>query len=228
MRPHNGLRRPINQLSTKGGEPWNTHHPTHPNNQNSKGRKSPRARPSVEPVPETRIYVASLSDYNDGRLHGVWLDANAEAEELDASIHEMLARSPMPGAEEWAIHDYEGFGPVRLGEYEDLATVSQIAQGMAEHGSAFAHWAAICDSTDPEDLARFDDVYLGHWDSLETYAGEFLDDLDLDDLIEEAVPDFLQPYLSVDLAGFARDLEYAGGVASSEGDNGVYLFDQAR
>ena len=39
----------------------------------------------------------------------------------------MLARSPMPGAEEWAIHDYEGFGPLRLGEYEDLGTISQIA-----------------------------------------------------------------------------------------------------
>ena len=138
----------------------------------------------------------------------------------------MLARSPMPGAEEWAIHDYEGFGPVRLGEYEDLATVSQIAQGMAEHGPAFAHWAARCDSTDPDDLARFDDVYLGHWHSLEAYAEDLLDDLGLDDLIERSVPDYLQPYVRVDLAGFARDLEYSGDVASSEGDNGVYLFDR--
>ena len=154
-----------------------------------------------EPVPETRIYVASLSDYNDGRLHGVWLDATAEPDEL---------------------------GPLRLGEYEDLATISQIGQGIATHGPAFAHWASVCGTDDRDELGRFDDVYLGHWDSIEDYAEELLDDLGIDDLIERNIPDSLQGYVTVDTEGFARDLEYSGDVTSSEGDNGVYLFDQNR
>ena len=79
-----------------------------------------------------------------------------------------------------------------------------------------------------QQLALFDDVYLGHWDSTEAYAQELLDDLGIDDLIERHIPDSLQAYVTGDTAGFARDLEYSGDVTASEGDNGVYLFDQTR
>lgn len=194
----------------------------------------PTSNPEQQPTPETepshspRIYAASLSDYNAGRLHGAWIDADAEPEALGNDIAAMLVRSPTPGAEEWAIHDHEGFGPLRLGEYEDLDTVSQIGQGIAEHGSAYAHWAAICGTSDREELARFEDVYLGHWESVEAYAEELLDDLGIDDVIVRAVPDHLRAYVKVDVEGFARDLEYSGDVTSSEGDDGVYLFDQVR
>ena len=45
----------------------------------------------------------------------------------------MLCRwgSPSPGAEEWAIHDYEGFGPLRLDEFESLENVAKVAAGIA-------------------------------------------------------------------------------------------------
>ena len=124
--------------------------------------------------------------------------------------------------------NHEGFGPLHLGEYEDLATISQIGQGIARHGPAFGHWAAICGTANPDDLARFDDVYLGHWNSVEAYAEELLDELGLDDLIERAIPDSLQAYVTIDIEGFARDLTYSGDLTTSEGDDGVYLFDQNR
>ena len=140
----------------------------------------------------------------------------------------MLAASREPAAEEWAIHDYDNFGPVRLGEYEDLATVSQIGRGIAEHGAAFAPWAAICDTSNPDDLGRFDDVYLGHWDSVAAHAEELLDDLGLEDLIEQSIPEHFQAYVTVDVDGFACDLELSGELTASEGDDGVYLYDQTR
>lgn len=181
-----------------------------------------------EPVDGPRVYVASLSDYNDGRLHGTWLDADADPDELADGINAMLARSPTPGAEEWAIHDHEGFGPLHLGEYEDIATISQLGRGIAEHGAAFAHWAAICGTGDRYELARFDDVYLGHWNSVEAYAEELLDDLSIEQLISEHIPDSLQHYVTVDVDGFARDLEYSGDITASDGDTGVYVFDNRR
>ena len=79
-----------------------------------------------------------------------------------------------------------------------------------------------------EELARFDDAYLGHWDSIEDYASELLDDLDIERLISEHLPDSLRRYVNVDIDGFARDLEYSGDVTASEGDDGVYLFDSLR
>ena len=56
-----------------------------------------------------RIYVACLAAYNNGQLHGAWIDADQSADAIHEEIRAMLASSPTPGAEEWAIHDYERF-----------------------------------------------------------------------------------------------------------------------
>ncbi|MFR6036489.1 antirestriction protein ArdA [Desulfovibrio piger] len=58
-----------------------------------------------------RIYVASLSDYNAGILHGTWIDFAqlTDLDDLRAAIAAMLATSPTakaaPGqpAEEWMM-----------------------------------------------------------------------------------------------------------------------------
>jgi len=182
-----------------------------------------RERREAEARPRPRIYVASLSDYNDGRLHGRWMDAAIDDEELHAEVAAMLAASPMPGAEEFAIHDYEGFGPVRVAEYEPLGAVARIARGIAEHGPAFAHWASLVGS-DPDALERFEDAYLGQVESIESYAEDLLDDLGILRQLDDALPEQLHPYVTFDVAGFARDLELSGDVVTSEAPEGVYVF----
>src|SRR5713226_1168914 len=77
-----------------------------------------------------RIYVASLSDYNAGRLHGAWIDVDQDDEQIWEELNAMLARSPEPMAEEFAIHDYDGFGPLQLGEYERIDEVGCIVRGI--------------------------------------------------------------------------------------------------
>jgi antirestriction protein len=186
-----------------------------------------RARDQAEraeesPIPPPRIYAASLSDYNAGRLHGAWIDADQEADELHTAVTAMLAASSEPCAEEWAIHDYEGFGPVELSEYETLERVSLLATGITEHGLGFAAWAATA-GTDPAALVLFEEAYRGHWDSLTAYAEELLDDLGASEVLEQ-VPDWLQPYMQLDVEGFARDLRLGGDVQTVEGDGGVWVF----
>jgi antirestriction protein len=168
-----------------------------------------------------RIYVASLSAYNAGRLHGAWIDADQDVDELHAEISAMLAHSPEPIAEEFAIHDYEGFGPTYLDEYESLDRVAALARGIAEHGRAFAHWANYLGSNDWEHLDRFDDCFLGQWESAEAFAESLLDDMGVD--IDAIGPDFLQPYVRVDMDAFARDLGADYFIA--EDTEGVYVFD---
>jgi antirestriction protein len=175
-----------------------------------------------EQVP--RIYVASLSDYNEGRLHGVWLDAAQDVPTLESVVTAMLAESATPDAEEYAIHDFENFGPLRLGEYESLATVSKVALGITEHGPGFAHYASLVGTGDLERLDHFEDAYFGHFDSLEEYAASVVDDLGYFDDIDRSIPESFRPYVSFDVGLFAHDLEISGDVAVSEGDGGVYLF----
>src|SRR5579884_2171582 len=101
-----------------------------------------------------RIYVASLSDYNAGRLHGVWLDA-LDADEVEAGIDKMLAASPSnrpllnaqpptqnaaQSAADFAIHDFENFGSYRLGEYDSIPLDCALGAAIQEHGALFADY----------------------------------------------------------------------------------------
>jgi antirestriction protein len=185
---------------------------------------SPGEEREAENRPSPQVYIASLSDYNAGRLYGRWIDAAQTAEALHAAISEMLAASPTPGAEEWAIHDFEGFGPLRLSEYESIDMVSAVAQGIAEHGPAFAAWAADVGTDQSDELARFEDCFMGHWESVEAYAGNLVDDLGIESAIEDAAGS-LAPYVRVDTEALARDLVLSGDLSVSDApDGGVYLF----
>jgi len=55
---------------------------------------------------DLQIY-ACLAAYNDGYLHGEWIDAKQSPEDIEHDVRKMLAKSPVPHAEEWAIHDFE-------------------------------------------------------------------------------------------------------------------------
>ena len=55
---------------------------------------------------EIRIYVACLAAYNNGILHGRWIDANQDAWAIWDEVSEMLKTSPEADAEEGS--DSEG------------------------------------------------------------------------------------------------------------------------
>lgn len=187
--------------------------------------------PGHEPAPQDRprIYVASLSDYNAGILHGTWLDATAEPVDIQAGIDQMLAASPATRrygepAEEWAIHDYEGFGRVRLGEWEALSRVATLAQGIVAHGDAFDAWASIEDDTEELSSERFAEAYLGEYSSVEDYGQELLDGIGIDIEALPGVPEHLQPYIRFDTAAFVRDMELGGEIWTVESEGGVHVF----
>lgn len=177
-----------------------------------------------QPRPQPSIYVASLAGYNNGRLHGEWMDAARDPADIHADIAAMLARSKDPGAEEFAIHDYEQFGGCRIHEYDTIEVVSQIARGIAEHGFAFAAWAEVHEGA-PERFDDFERSYLGHYKSLENYALQIADDLGYNAEIAR-LPEQMQAYVKVDTAAMARDLELSGDVyVAPDPNGGVWLFD---
>lgn len=95
---------------------------------------------------EMRIYVASLSDYNNGRLEGKWLDLAdySNASELMEAIQEMLDEltekyKNIDGEvrEEFAVHDYEGIPSTLASEYmgeQDFQQLYDIAEVADERG----------------------------------------------------------------------------------------------
>ena len=148
-----------------------------------------------------RIYVACLAAYNNGYLHGAWIDAAQEAWSIWDDVKDMLAASPIAGAEEWAIHDYEGFGSTTISEYASFETVATLAAFITQHG---AMGTALLEhfSGDIEEASEaIADRYLGAHASLADYV---------QDITEEttAIPDALRFY--VDWQAMARDAEMSG------------------
>ncbi|NWF61729.1 MAG: antirestriction protein ArdA [Fischerella sp.] len=118
-----------------------------------------------------KIYVACLSAYNCGMLHGLWIDATQEPEDIEDDIKWMLSWSPVAdteACEEWAIHDYENWQNIKLDEYEDIERVSELANLLEEHGKAFAVYYQYYgnDAT----IEDFQERYLGQYKDEEDFV----------------------------------------------------------
>jgi antirestriction protein len=175
-----------------------------------------------------RIWVGSWLDYNDGVMHGDWIDATREPEDIEADIQAILSDSPTAerhgtSTEDWGVFDHEGFGSCQIEERASLSWVCAVASGITEHGPAFAAWADLVD--DETQLDRFEDAYLGEHDSIEAYAAEQLDDLGYNDILDSALPEHIRRYIEFNVAGLAHDLWIGGDVlVCHRPDGGVWLF----
>lgn len=170
-----------------------------------------------------RIYVASLSDYNSGILHGKWLDATQSYEEIMDEIQAMLEESPTAKkygevAEEYAIHDYENFFGMSLNEYETIETVCLLAEALQEHGEAFALYYENGGCNDIEEAKdSFMDAFCGEYNSEEDYAAELANEL-----MPADAPSFLTQYF--DYEAFSRDLFISDNYSCSMGNGNVAIF----
>ncbi len=165
---------------------------------------------------EIKIYVADLAAYNNGKLHGVWIDATSEMEEIWEAVSNMLKNSPEDFAEEYAIHDSEGFEGYSLGEYEGLERAHGLACFIEEHGELAGelldHFGG-----DIEDAAKaIEDNYSGCYKSLAEYAEELTEGT-------SEVPENLAFYIDYERMG--RDMELSGDVYTIEtGFEEVHVF----
>jgi antirestriction protein len=188
-------------------------------------REQEQAHGEQEPRVSPKVWISSLSDYNNGHLHGAWVDADQEPNGIWEGINEVLRTSKVRGAEEWAVFDYEGFGPLQLSEYETVERISRLGLGIAEHGEAFAVFANYLGSGEDQLLDQFEDCFIGHWESAVAYVDEFLEDIGIERTLDEAVPESLRDYVRVDAEALARDMGFEGSLLSVEGSGGgVFLF----
>lgn len=188
-----------------------------------------RINPSDPKAP--RIYVACLSAYNNGYLHGWWIDADQEPDTLELDIEDMLAESPMDDAEEWAIHDFENFSPIHIDEHEDLDKLCQWANLISSHReergaiAAYISWAE--DAGLEVSSEEFASRYCGHWDDGKDFA---LKSGEIEELYNWSQLEKEHNFWSmhIDWESVARDLElsyvYHYASASQSEGHGIYVF----
>lgn len=163
---------------------------------------------------EIRIYVACLASYNNGILHGVWIDATKSVAAIHDQIAAMLNASQIEEAEEYAIHDYEGFEGVPIFEQQSIESAFETAAFIEEHGALGGKLISYFGDLD-EAREAISDRYAGLYPSLEDFARELTEET-------TSIPENLAFY--IDYERMARDLEISDVLSIETGSEQVHVF----
>ncbi|OXM65341.1 antirestriction protein ArdA [Amycolatopsis vastitatis] len=170
-----------------------------------------------------RIYVADLASTERGIEHGLWIDADQSASEIDADIEAMLASSPVPGAKLWTIRSAEDFDGIDLSTVTDSAVIMDLARGLIEHGRAFAAWARFV-GNDRTRITEFRDSYTGSYQSQEAWAWALVENLGWHQELDRRITDTLiRPYVVFDYEAVAQDASASWHVLTDP-DGTVHVF----
>ena len=152
-----------------------------------------------------KIYVACLASYNAGILHGDWIDLDG-TEDIQDRINEILKQSPIPDAEEHAVHDHEYCGS--LSEYAGLSDLENLKDAFEKVANENIEWELFCEfcnhvgyDIEADTVEKFSDSYSGSGSSLVDWCHGYLDESGM----LESIPENLRFYFNME--AFARDME---------------------
>ncbi len=164
-----------------------------------------------------RIWVGCLAAYNNGTLHGEWIDLDGKDEDqVQEDIQAILKSSPIPNAEEWHICDSEGFGKFEVKRHHDIEELVKVVSLIEEHGEPFKALLSYHNDVDYAEKVM-GDGYRGEYESTADYAQELTEEC-------SEIPEHLAPY--IDWERMARDMEINDILAIEVGYKTVYIFDK--
>ena len=140
----------------------------------------------VNYLPEVGAYIACLASYNNGCLYGAWVNlcTATTVEEVQECIDWVIATSPTPGAEEYAVHDWSGVPRSISGkEWPDWEEVLSLLEAIEGHGDAFQLWHENAPgyNTEPAD---FLEAYYCRYESGSDFAQEYYEERNGDALAQ--------------------------------------------
>lgn len=163
-----------------------------------------------------QIYVACLASYNAGILHGTWIDALQGEGHIIAATKAMLGASPIALAEEWAIHDQEGFPDGIVQEYSSFKRVAEVGAFLKDHSELGAAVLRYYDGDLRDAKSAVEERYQGQFESLAHFAQDVTEGTTV-------IPESLQYY--IDYEKMADDMTLTGDVFVIElGIDQVHVF----
>ncbi len=169
-----------------------------------------------------RIWIGCLAAYNDGSLHGEWVEASSDVEEMEEARARVLDSSPVSNAEEAMIFDHEGFPAGTIGEHSSMEEVAELIEAIgdaAEYVPLDAVHAYIANVGGMEyfDSSACEDSFAGDWYDGSEYAA------DLTEQCGDEIPAHLVHY--IDYAAMYHDMQCGGEVWEADAGGGrVYIF----
>ena len=166
-----------------------------------------------------RVYVACLAAYNNGILHGAWIDCDRSEYEIFSDIEEIINSSPVEGAEEWAIHAFDNWKGLRIKENEDIEELTNLAQLVIKYGAAYSIYCNHCGER--IDVNQFIERYQGEFDS----EIKFLEDKWEETGILDQLTGIGFQYNYIDWEAIARD-EFVNNYLNLDYEGIVYIFNR--
>lgn len=157
---------------------------------------------------EIRIYVADLAAYNNGFLHGVWINVTQEIDDIHEQIREMLKASPIEEeAEEYAIHDYEGFDGYSVSEFSGIEKLHEVASFIEEYPEIGSDVLANFNDDIDESRKALEESYNGCHESVAYFAQQLTENT-------SEIPKHLECYIDYDC--MRPDMEMSGDIFTIE------------
>ncbi|MGH7024175.1 MAG: antirestriction protein ArdA [Caulobacteraceae bacterium] len=186
-----------------------------------------------------RMWIGCLAAYNCGRLHGEWAEVSTGSDENADAIARVLKASPIAGAEEYLIADYEAPDALArlLGEYptsEALADAARLLETVEarwpDPDDIDATLSIMLDGMRQRDLADLADGaedwladrFAGEGDTLAAWCADLLDETGFFAGIEGAARETVERYF--DFESYARDFVLGGDISTARTGGRVLVF----
>lgn len=152
--------------------------------------------------PTPRVWIGCLAAYNAGTLHGEWIDADQDAEDIAEAINAVLASSPVANAEEYDIFDFDACFGMRP-RSTSAERIAEVGSFISDHGELGVSVAKHFDNDINQTTEALEHNFRGEYDSLVEFAEELVQET-------QDLTDWILAYFDFDR--YARDLELGGEV----------------
>ena len=166
------------------------------------------------------IYLTNLGKYNEGFLIGEWVELPASEEELEKVFERIGINEEY---EEFFITDYESDFGYRVGEYDNLEELNEVAEQFEnlDETEKEVFKALIDEGYSSEDALEkiSDSDYMVFWNcsDMEDVAREYADETGLLD----SIPENLQSYF--DFEAYGRDMSFEGHFVFTDNGNCIEI-----
>lgn len=180
-----------------------------------------------------RIYVTAGLPLRAELTRGTWLEMARDPDYIYTELYAVLGEPYEHDADRFYIWDHQGFGAfdvstgaIGLDDVHSIELLSKVANGIVDHGPAFAAWASAHED-DPRLFDHFATAYKGHHESMAAYVRQLFEPLEIEAKLKRAVPQALEDFVYVDYAAIGEEMLQEGDVVAFPADgSGVWIFDE--
>lgn len=173
-----------------------------------------------------RVFITNLGKYNEGELIGKWLDLPCEDTEEELASIGVSDEPDEKGNyyEEYFITDYENDYGYKVGEYDSLDDLNEMAEeleNLDEYDKEIVNAFIENGSNVEEALEHFRDgdyMLFSNCSDMTDVAYQYIEETGLLD----GVPETLRNYF--DYEAYGRDMSYEGTFIFTDNGNCVELF----